>query len=165
VRRHLVDIAVLAAACAIAGTVLALAEPGWRDVVIRVCVFVVGGLVMLTLIAAAGDAVPSFRRSQLEAALTEREPSEPGLHELERLQREVTLARVASFDLHHRLLPQLRQIADARLERAGRVAGPDTLGRWWDLLRPDRRPPDDRFAPGIASDELRDLVRDLERIG
>jgi uncharacterized protein (DUF1501 family) len=165
VRRHLVDITVLAAGCAVAGTVLALAEPGWRGIVVRVCVFVVGALVMLTLIAAAGDAVPSYRRSQLEAALAERTPSEPGLDELERLQREVTLARVASFDLHHRLLPQLRQIADARLERAGRVAGPDTLGRWWELLRPDREPPDDRFAPGIAVNELRDLVHDLERIG
>jgi hypothetical protein len=164
VRRHLIDVAVLAAGSAVAGTVLALAEPGWQSIVIRVCVFVVGGLVMLTLIAAAGDAVPSFRRSQLEAALAERQPDEPGLHELERLQREVTLARVASFDLHHRLLPQLRQIADARLEREGRVAGPDTLGRWWELLRPDREPPDDRFAPGIPADELRDMVHDLEKI-
>jgi hypothetical protein len=164
VRRHLVDVLVLAVGCAITGTVLALAEPAWRGVVLRICVFAIGGLVMLALVAAAGDSVPRFRRSQLEAALAERGAADPGLHELERLQREVTLARVASFDLHHRLLPQLRQIADARLERSGRSAGPQTLGRWWELLRPDREAPEDRFSPGIPMEELRQLVDDLEGI-
>ena len=52
-------------------------------------------------------------------------------------------ARHASaYDLHFRLLPHLREIAQARLERAGRTPGPDTLGRWWELLRPDRPAPE-----------------------
>ena len=42
--------------------------------------------------------------------------------------------------------------------------GPETLGRWWELLRPDREPPADRFAPGISRAELRALVDDLERM-
>ena len=81
-----------------------------------------------------------------------------------RHQREVTLGTASAYDLHHRLLPQLRQIADARLERGGRVASPETLGRWWELLRPDRPTPDDRYAPGISQSELRALVADLQRL-
>ncbi len=84
--------------------------------------------------------------------------------ELAKLEREVTLAVGNAYALHSRLLPQLREIADARLERTGRQAGPDTLGRWWELLRPDRPEPADQFAPGIPADELRQLVADLERM-
>ena len=63
-----------------------------------------------------------------------------------------------------RLLPHLREIAQCRLERTGRTSSPETLGRWWELLRPDRAEPDDRFAPGIPPGELRALVADLERM-
>ena len=76
----------------------------------------------------------------------------------------MTLATASAYDLHFRLLPHLREIAQARLERAGADAGPETLGRWWELLRPDRPAPDDRFAPGIREAELRALVADLERM-
>ena len=76
----------------------------------------------------------------------------------------MTLATASAYDLHFRLLPHLREIAQARLERAGRSPGPDTLGRWWDLLRADRPPPEDRFAKGISQAELRALVSDLARM-
>ena len=79
--------------------------------------------------------------------------------------REVTLATASAYDLHYRLLPHLREIAQCRLERAGKSPGPETLGRWWELLREDRPEPEDRFAPGIKQSELRALVADLERIG
>ena len=164
-RRHLLDLIVLLVIASAVTGYLLLTEPGWRSAVLRVYVFVVGGLAMLALVAAAGDAVPRRRRSELELALREHETRERPLPELERLQREVTLACAAAFDFHHRLLPQLREIAQARLERTGRTPGPETLGRWWDLLRPDREAPADRFGAGIKLDDLRDLVRDLERIG
>jgi hypothetical protein len=77
----------------------------------------------------------------------------------------VTLATATAYDLHFRLLPHLREIAQCRLERGGKTSGPDTLGRWWELLRPDRPEPEDRFAPGIKAAELRALVSDLERMG
>jgi uncharacterized membrane protein len=165
VRRHLVDLVVLLViGSAVAGYLL-LTEPAWRSIVLRIYVFVVGGLAMLALVAAAGDAVPRRHRSELELALREHEVRERPLPELERLQREVTLACAAAFDFHHRLLPQLREIAQARLERTGRTPGPETLGRWWELLRPDRESPEERFGAGIKLDELRELVHDLERIG
>ena len=49
-----------------------------------------------------------------------------------------------------------------RARRPG--AGPETLGRWWELLRPDREATADRFAPGIRERDLRALVDDLEKM-
>ena len=163
-RRHLPDLAVLAVCCTIAAVVVALAEPSWRPVEIRVYVFVLGAIAMLALVAAAGESLPRRRASLLDAALAVKPPPDPPLPQLERTIREATLAQTRAFDLHRLLLPQLRAIADARLARAGRSPGPETLGRWWELLRPDREPPADRFAPGIPPAELRALVTDLERI-
>jgi len=80
------------------------------------------------------------------------------------MQREVTLASSSAHDLHFRLLPDLREIATARLERRGLALAPEHLGRWWELLRPDRAPPEDRFAKGISAADLRALIDDLERI-
>jgi len=166
VKRHLFDLVVLLVLSSVVAGYLLLAEASWRDVILRVYVFVVGALAMLALVAAAGDAVPRRRQSELELALRGgARPKPKPLHELEKLQREVTLSCAAAADLHYRLLPQLREIAQARLERVGREPGPETLGRWWELLRPDRPAPHDMFAPGIKLDELRALVRDLERIG
>jgi len=163
-RKHLFDILVLIVFATIVCLYIALAQPGIRNVTLHVYVFVVGALVMLGVVAAAGDAVPRRRRSEFERVLSEAKPRERPLPELERLEREVTLGAATAYDLHHRLLPQLREIAQCRLERAGRQASPETLGRWWELLRPDRPEPEDRRAAGISRSELRALVADLERM-
>ena len=76
----------------------------------------------------------------------------------------MTLGVANSYDLHVRLLPHLREIAQCRLERVGRTSSPETLGRWWELLRPDRAAPDDRFAAGLPREDLVALVADLERM-
>jgi uncharacterized membrane protein len=163
-RRHLLDLAVLCIGGSIVAGYLAASQPGLRNVILHGYVFVVGGLVMLGVIAAAGDAVPRRRRSDFERALTESEPEKPSIADLQRMERHVTLAAASAYDLHVRLLPQLREIAQCRLERSGRTPGPETLGRWWELLRPDRPEPDDRFASGISQSELRALVAALERM-
>ena len=107
-----------------------------------------------------GAAAPRARRSDLAAALDERRsPSRSACPQLAKVEREVTLAIGNAYDLHSRLLPHLREIATARLERRGQRPGPDTLGRWWELLRPDRPEPSERFAPGIREAELRDARR------
>jgi len=164
VRRHLFDIVVLTIFVSIVCVYVVLAQPGIRNVTLHVYVFVVGGLIMLGVVAAAGDAVPRRRRSELERVLGESEPRERPLPEIERMEREVTLAAASAYDLHHRLLPHLREIAQCRLERAGHQPGPETLGRWWELLREDRPEPHDRYAHGIDAAELRALVADLERM-
>jgi hypothetical protein len=164
-RRHLLDLIVLFILSSLICGYITLAQPNLRNVTLHVYVFLLGALLMLGIVAAAGDAVPRRLRSELDRALAESGRRERPLPELERTQREVTLATATAYDLHVRLLPHLREIAQCRLERTGKTAGPDTLGRWWELLRPDRPEPDDRFAPGIKQAELRALVNDLERMG
>ncbi|HVW89024.1 MAG TPA: hypothetical protein VHC01_06110, partial [Gaiellaceae bacterium] len=93
----------------------------------------------------------------------EPERDEP-VRDLERMQRIVTLSVANAQDLHARLLPVLRDIAAARLERVGKRPSEETLGPWWELLRPDRPAPLERFERGIAEPELRALVADLERM-
>ena len=162
--RRLFDLIALFVAASLAMAYVATAQPGIREVALHVYVLVVGGLLMPGLIAAAGDAVPKRSKSPFDRALAERAPGQSPVREVERMEREVTLATASAYDLHTRLLPHLREIARARLEQAGHEPSPETLGRWWELLRPDRPMPDDRSAPGISQADLRALVADLERM-
>ena len=163
-RRHLLDLIVLFFLSSLICGYVALAQPNLRNVTLHIYVFLVGALLMLGIVAAAGDAVPRRLRSELDRALADSGRRQPPLQELERTQREVTLATATAYDLHVRLLPHLREIAQMRLSRSGKNANQETLGRWWDLLRPDRPPPDDRFAKGISETDLRALVADLARM-
>jgi uncharacterized membrane protein len=164
-RKHLLDVVVIGTIASIAAAYFAFTEPSWRSVVVRAYVFVIGALCMLTLVSAAADALPKRRRSYFDLALARAQQPPSPVSDLERVQREVTLAVGSAHDLHSKLVPHLREIADARLQRVGRRASPETLGRWWELLRPDREPPEDRFAPGIKLADLRQCLADLERIG
>ena len=164
-RRHLLDLIVLFILSSLICGYVALAQPSLRNVTLHIYVFLLGAMLMLGIVAAAGDSVPRRRRSELDRALAERAQPDGRLPELERTEREVTLATATAYDLHFRLLPHLREIAQCRLERSGKTSSPETLGTWWELLRPDRPEPADRFAPGIKQAELRALVADLERMG
>jgi uncharacterized membrane protein len=163
-RKHLLDLIVLFVIATVVAIYVALAQPGVRNVALHAYVLVVGGLIMLGVVAAAGDAVPKRHRSEFDRALGEAVRRDKPLHEVERMTREVTLGAATAYDFHTRLLPQLRQIAQGQLERSGRPMSPETLGRWWELLRPDRPAPEDRHAPGISPRELRVLVSDLEKM-
>ncbi len=163
-RRHLLDLVVLSTMATIACAYVALAQPAIRNAAIYTYVLVVGALVMLVIVSAFGDALPRRRHSPFETALAEAARTERRPAQVEQIERATTLGVANAYDLHRRLLPQLREIAQCRLERTGRTPGPETLGRWWELLRPDRVEPDDRFAPGISQSDLRALVADLERM-
>ena len=163
-RRHAFDVVVFFVLSSGAALYVSLAVPGERSLAVHIYLLFVGALLMLVVVSAVAEAIPRQRRSQFTQALDERPPPQPVVPQLAKVEREVTLAIGNAYDLHTRLLPHLREIAGARLERAGRRAGPDTLGRWWELLRPDRPEPTERFAPGIPESELRQLVADLERI-
>ena len=87
--------------------------------------------------------------------------------QLERLERELTMASSTAFDLHARLRPQLREIAELRLATRGvRLEdGEGVLGEeLWDLVRPDRPPPSNRHAEGIPPAELRRAIEVLEAL-
>ena len=163
-RRHLLDLVVLSTIATIACAYVALAQPAVRNAAIYTYVLVEGGLVMLVIVSAFGEALPRRRRSPFETALAETTHSERPPAQVEQIERATTLGVGNAYDLHLRLLPHLREIAQCRLERTGRTSSPETLGRWWELLRPDRVEPDDRFAPGISQGDLRALVADLERM-
>jgi hypothetical protein len=91
---------------------------------------------------------------------------------LARIEQEVALAVAGSFDLHHRLRPRLRGLAidllaarrgialDGDPERARSALGDET----WELVRPDRPPPEDRRARGIPIQDLDHVVESLERL-
>jgi hypothetical protein len=164
---------VVSALPATLGLVIALVFlPGRRELVFDVYMLVLGGLALLELVRATRAALPAPAPSPFERALRRRpaEAERPG--ELARLEREVTLGVASAFDLHARLLPVLRQVADERLrERRGvdletqphtarEALGPEA----WDLLRPDRERPTDRDEPGLPVARLEAIVATLERL-
>lgn len=163
-RRHAIDLTVLFVLATTAVVTVSLAEPGVRSLALHAYVLALGGLAMLAIVSAAGAHVAQRRRSAFEAALPAPRGSSRPIAELERLIREVTLATASEYDLHMRLVPRLREIAWAGVERSGRAPGPDTLGRWWPLLDPARDAPLDRRAHGISERDLRALVSDLARM-
>jgi hypothetical protein len=164
VKRVRWDVVAWIAIAAIAFLAVALALPGDRRIEFHVFVLVVGAILMSAAISAVAGAVPRGKRSELTRALDAKPPEPREVDDLLRMERVVTMAVGNAHDLHTRLLPLLRDIAATRLERAGHRPGPDTLGRWWELLRPDRPAPVDRFGPGIRAAELRALVADLEKL-
>jgi hypothetical protein len=163
-RRHWLDVAILLVLASGACLYVSLQVPSVRSVAIHSYLLFLGALLMLVVVSGVTAAAPRARRSDFASALHERPEQAGRISQLAKVEREVTLAIGNAYDLHARLLPHLREIAAARLERRGQRPGPDTLGRWWDLLQPDRPEPKERFAPGIAEAELRELVADLERI-
>ena len=146
----------------VAGLVYGLA-PSVRSPTVHAYIFALGGAALLGAVRFARVRAP-LQRSELDAAVARAHPSRAGVSQLERLQREVTIGCASEADFQQHLLPKLREIATARLARSGRRPGPDTLGRWWDVLRPDRAAPEDRFARGIKLAELKELVSDLDRL-
>jgi hypothetical protein len=142
--------------------------PGRIELELDIYLLAVGGFALFAIVLATRDAYPVERRSELAAAL-EREPeAEARPPEIERMEREVTLATANAFDLHARLRPALREIAASRLAERGLRLDDDgeaLLGEdLWELVRPDRLPPTDRHAPGISREELRDAVERVEAL-
>jgi hypothetical protein len=163
-RRHRLDVAILFVLSSGACAFVALQVPGDRALAVHVYLLFLGALLMLVLISDLAASLPGTRGSELRRALGERRAGAAAVPQLAQVEREVALAIGSARDLHTRLLPHLREIAEMRLERSGLRPGPDTLGRWWELLRPDRLEPEDRFARGIREHDLRELVADLEQL-
>jgi hypothetical protein len=100
-------------------------------------------------------------------------PGGPGRPEdLRRLEQALYFATVREADLHARVRPVLREVAELRLAaRQGisldgdRAAAAAALGpELWELVRADRRPPADRTAPGASPASLRAMLDRLEAI-
>jgi hypothetical protein len=147
------------------------AQPGRFALELDVYILVVGGLALFQVVLATREAYPRAARSALAAALDRAPPRPLRPPELERLERELTLASSTAFDLHYRLRPTLREIAGERLASqglrldGGGAAVEKALGEeLWELVRPDREPPVRRFASGISPNAVNRLVERLEAL-
>lgn len=106
--------------------------------------------------------------SQLELALRPRKTTRMRPAELVRTERDLMLSESNAGELHTRLLPQLRDVAGARLadrhdlqlRDAHAILDDDN----WELLRPDRPAPADRSAPGLPMRQIAHLIDAIERL-
>jgi hypothetical protein len=136
-----------------------------------------GGLAALGAIVVAGapraralDGFVLFLGALLMAWLVHATRRASGAAGLEQAERVVVLAAVNSFDLHLRLRPRLQAIAAHRLAsrrglRLDSREAREVLGEeLWELLRPERPTPDDRFAPGLPLAGQRAALDRIEKI-
>jgi hypothetical protein len=145
--------------------------PGRHELELDIYVLTLGGIALLAVSSALGDVAPREDESQLEEAMEPEQPEPARIAELERLEREVALAASRDFDLHFRLRPVLREIAQSRLERRGVLLDSENprvrelLGdELWALTAADREPSAYRQAPGLPLEDLKRTVERLERL-
>jgi hypothetical protein len=91
--------------------------------------------------------------------------------QLEAMERAVSGARSSAGDVHVLLRPIARRISTVALRRRGldldrqperaRAALGDPV---WELVRPNRPPPHDPWAPGMNATELEELIDALARL-
>jgi hypothetical protein len=171
--KRMVVVWAFGASLATIGLLLArFAAPGRLGLELDVYVLVLGALALLEVVLATREAYPRERRSALAAALELDPPRPLRPPELERLEREVTLGTSTAFDLHYRLRPTLREVALQRLSDsqglrldAGGHEVEEALGEeLWELVRPDREPPAERYAPGLSRQGVRRVVERLEAL-
>jgi hypothetical protein len=172
VKRLFAGVVLGASLASIALIVARVVLPGRQELELDVYVLTVGGMALLGAIFATRRAFPQEGHSSLAVALErdERTPLRPP--DLERTERLVSMAATTAFDLHYRLRPVLREVAEQRLaDRRGlRLDSGDsrvveTCGdELWEVVRPDREAPDHRFRPGLRPEALERVVERLESI-
>jgi hypothetical protein len=166
VRRAVV---VAAFVTAVAGAV-GLFTHGIGDLVSDAWLLALAGVLLLALFRTARLLAPASP-SPLDEALARMRPREPRAPELS-VERDVALSGVNSFHFHARLRPVLRTIAAHRLrtrygvelDREPARARELVPARAWEVVDPDRRPPEDRLAPGPDVRSIAAIVDELERL-
>jgi hypothetical protein len=172
VKRLVAGVALGTTIAAAALIVALVVRPGQRALELDIFILVIGAMAVLAAVIATREAFPLAQGSALAEAL-EREPR-PALRppDLERTERLLSIAATTAFDLHHRLCPILREVAGQRLaDRQGLLLDSgdprvrEALGdELWELVRPDREPPERRYAPGLAAAGLRRAIEGLESL-
>jgi hypothetical protein len=170
IRRALAWAALAVAAGAGLAALRALAPD--RPLLGRVWLLALAVLAVLRLGARARTEELRPRRSAYDRAGRHGPGGPDRPEDLRRLEQALYFASVREADLHARLRPVLREVAELRLAArrgisldgdpaaAAAALGPDL----WELVRPDRRPPADRTAPGLPVATLRAMVDRLEAI-
>lgn len=149
--------------------VVAALAPGRFELALRIYVLVVAGVTIVLALLALRRAFPPGTPLEL-AGPAPRRPTRPP--SLARAENEVVLGIASSFDLHFRLVPRLRMIAEGILgsRRGVSLAGDPAEARAllgdeaWELVRPERPAPRDRMTRGIAPHDLERVVDGLEGV-
>jgi hypothetical protein len=144
-----------------AGTGVAMLFMLDRELVVRVYLLVVGGLALEALVRTALGLESRQRRARRRRRSRDRAERPEALT---RLEDQVALAGATAADLHYRLRPVLRAIAEERAAVRGAELDEQAAGEAWDLIRPDREPPADSFAKGISFGHLSHVVDALEKL-
>ncbi len=160
----------LVATCALVA--VALVVPGRTELAVHVYLLVLASLASGFLIGVLRRAHPVAAASPFDLGLRSQSRVDASLPELSRLEREVTLATTTAFDVHFRLRPVLRRmsarmLASRRgvdLERSPAVARTLLGEELWELVRPEREPPQNRTAPGLELRSVRRMVDALEAL-
>ncbi len=177
--RPLSDVVAFAGLGGLAVIAVSLLHSGDTKLALDAYLLFLGALALLAATRVGGRLTPGDEPSEIEQLLRpgslrtrRRKPPRRQLPELARVERQVTLAAGSSFDLHVRLRPTIREIAEYRLlthyglllndqpDRARRLLGEPT----WELVRPDRQLPENRHAAGLSVRELDEVVSVLERL-
>jgi hypothetical protein len=154
-----------------AAGVAALASSGARAIVLDVYLLCIAAVVLLALVRTTRANAPAQRGSRFDAALAAmRRPREDS--DDPALVREVELSTFNGFHFHSRLRPLLRDIAAHRLRSGYGVELDAEPGRArglvgsaaWEVVRPDRPPPEDRLARGPTLGELELVVDEVQAI-
>jgi hypothetical protein len=152
--------------------VLLVVLPGRAGLIVHLYVLAVAATALFHLVRFVRGAHPGAGPSRFDASLRRRPQRHERLPELTKIEREVALGMATAFDLHYRLRPSLRRTAaellaarrgidiDREPEAARRALGEDA----WEIVRGDREPPDDRFAPGVRPATLERAVASLEAL-
>jgi hypothetical protein len=154
------------------GVVLALLLAGSaHGLALLAYVLFLGGLAPTVLVAHLGALLPVA--PPFEQLLARAPKPERPVEQLETMQRIVSAAGWNQAELHYRLRPVVREVLAARLsrrhgiepdrepERARALVGD---GRVWELARPDREPPEDRYQRGWSRRDLEELLDELESV-
>jgi hypothetical protein len=146
--------------------------PGRTEVILNVYLLLLAAAGLTALHARLRASLPVPSSSPVDEALRPRAQQQARVPELERIEREVAIGLTTAFDLHFRLRPTVRRIAaellharrgvdlDASPDAARQALGEET----WQLVREDREPPPERFAPGLELASLRRVVDSLEAL-
>ena len=153
----------------VAGT-LALFTDGWGPLVLDGWLLGIAAVLLLALFRVTRLLTPRAD-SPLEQAIERMRPREAPVPELA-IERDVELSRGNDLHFHVRLRPILREIAahklrsqyGVELDREPARARELVPARTWQVIDPDRPPPEDRLGPGPPVRTLSAVVDELERL-
>jgi hypothetical protein len=150
--------------------IAAFVSSGLQTIFLDVYLVAIGGIFLLALVRTTRVQAPAVRSSRFERAHAQMRRRPSDTDELA-LARDVELSWLSAFHLHVRLRPVLQMVAAHRLSTRYGVDLEAEAGRarelvpaaTWELVRPERPPPDDRLAAGPSPSELALVVDELEK--